>query len=86
MKFLKYIFIFLFLSVFLLGNAQKSALVVANEHPLERGIQHYNAGMYKAARVSLEEAWSKMDSNSDQKETCHFYLVLSRVKLNEKKN
>jgi tetratricopeptide (TPR) repeat protein len=85
MKFLKYIFIFLFLSVFLLGNAQKSALVVANEHPLERGIQHYNAGMYKAARVSLEEAWSKMDSNSDQKETCHFYLVLSRVKLNEKK-
>ena len=40
--------------------------------------------MYKAARISLEEAWSIMDSDSDQKETCHYYLVLSRVKLNKK--
>ena len=83
MKFLKHLFIFLFLSLLLDGYAQKSVLVITNEYPLNKGIQYYNAGMYKAARISLEKAWSVMDSNSSQKETCHYYLVLSKVKLNE---
>jgi tetratricopeptide (TPR) repeat protein len=84
MKFLQYIFILFFLSLFLDGNAQKPALTIVHEQPLERGVQYYHSGMYKVARALLEEAWDGMDSNSNQKETCHYYLVLSRLKLNEK--
>lgn len=81
MKFLKYTFVLIFLFLCLPGNAQKSAVVIADEQLMENGIQYYHKSMFKAAQISLEEAWHTMDRNSEQKEICHYYLTLSKVKL-----